>query len=1058
MLLLIPSYSIEDFSVDRVDTEANQILSAWSALYHPALLERAGGLPSYANASNPPEVVDAELIVIPPCCEHLVPENWLLEKSETHKIIRHESDRETIIAEALKAIQLEEHGFDKPFVETFLAVGTHYVLSELLTRQLRYMSMLDEYKLKENTLEAIKCRREENFDKSEDFLRQIFEQLQQSREYFYPMQAYFLELLLTAPTTLGEKLRETLNENIPQSSDDAKAVNLVLTISQLKQMTAEHRETLEAVQLAAAESRLELVGDPLESVPIAMLAASDLVERLMRGTEYYHDMIGVRPVAFMREQPEFLAVLPSFLSRAGYQGALLYTTDGWQIAEKRHSMFRWESPDGRKINTITRYPNDANSNETFLQLPQGLGRMLEGDNVPTVTLAHYPKYMRRWLNDLKIAHRYAQVFGQFFSLSGYFKASQYSGLTKQLDESLFAKSKQLARASEQKLSNPVSMWSEYHQITQRCQELITLATLTACVAGKKIGADDESLKLWNAIRTFLARADQFRRRYYRQLFNDSLLPKETSEEESWEDFEKFSTKWDCVFAEIKRTFTKFLTGMTTKQWNEMITKLDEDSSMPENWGYLFINPLVTARKFLHDKTYLEIPPMGYTWVPNSSTEQEATAKETSVPKSPMKKLLSGLFGGKPKVPQMAEHIENEGYYLRNEFFEMRVDETTGVVASLFYYNQRGNRLAQQVAFRFPEEIRKTDTRPSTDGNVGYSIMATDKIESFADSTRASLLIKGRLMHFDGSKIATFEERITVTRGSKTVRFHIKIDPITNPVGNAWDVYFAARFAWENVAYEPFVGIVSGRHACLTKFVEAPYFFDVRDETQSLTILANGLPFHRRTSDTRVDTILITENERQQTFSIDVVLDADCPFVRSMEQLTPMQPLIIRSPKPKNPTAWLFTHDTKNVVLMRCEPLFDEMPIAQKETQTTQNTESESQNAPQETISPKTTPEETKNRIENGWRFPNLADLLPDLETLNNENADPHQSRQLTGLRLYFLETEGRRVKTTFRSFRPIRQARTLDFEFNEEKKLDAMGDQASFSIGSHEFLLMEIRF
>ncbi|MDR1493344.1 MAG: hypothetical protein LBT05_11575 [Planctomycetaceae bacterium] len=1048
MLLLIPSYSIEDFSVNRVDAEANQILSAWSALYHPALIERAESLPSYANASNPPEITDAELIVIPPCCEHLAPEDWLREKSETHKIIRHESDRETIVAEALKALQLEEHGFDEPFVETFLAVGTNYVLSELLTRQLRYMSMLDEYKLKENAMEALKYRREGNIEQSEEFLRQMFEQLQQSREYFYPMQAYFLELVLTAPTTLGEKLRETLDENLPQSDNDAKATNLVLTISQLKRMKAEHGETLNAVKRAAAESRLEIVGDPLENSPLAMLATPDLVERLMRGTEYYHDMIGVRPVAFMREQPEFLAVTPSLLLRAGYQGTLLYATNGWRIAEKRHSMLRWESPDGRKIGAITRYPSDANSNETFLQLPQELGRMLEGDNVPTVALAHYPKHTRRWLKDLKIAHRYAQVFGEFFSLSGYFKASQYSGLTKQLDESLFAKSKQLARASEQKLPNPVSTWSDYHQLSQRCQTLLTMTTLTASVAGKKMRTLE---KTWKENKAFLTKADRLCRWYYRQLFNDPLFQEETLNERSILDFRDALLKPDCPPNYLTNEFAAFLTSTQPEELREKNKSVD--SMIPEDWGYLFVNPFVATRKVLYGKIYVEIPPMGYTWIPNETTNQEESVKETPSQKSPIKKLLGGLFGGKKKAPQIAEYIENDGYYLRNEFFEMRIDATTGAVASLFYYNQRGNRLAQQLAFRFPEEIRKTDARPSADGNAGYSIMTADKFEIDADNPmRATLQVNGRLMHFDGSEIATFEETISVTRGSKTVQFDITIEPVKNPVGNAWDAYFASRFAWENAGYEPFVGIASGRHACLTKFVEAPYFFDVRDETQSLTILANGLPFHRRTSNTRVDTILITENEQRRTFRIDVVLDTDCPFAQALEQLTP--PLMVRSPKPKNPTAWLFTHNAKNVVLMRCEPLFDETPAMP----TPQNPDSELQNATQETTLQKTTSEEKKNRIENGWRFPKLADLLPDLEALNNESMDSDKSRQLTGLRLYFLETEGRSAETTFRSFRPIRQALTLDFEFNEEKKLDATDDRVCFSIGTHEFLLMEIRF
>ena len=37
MISLIPCYSLEDFSLFRKASEVDEIFSAWSALYHPAL-------------------------------------------------------------------------------------------------------------------------------------------------------------------------------------------------------------------------------------------------------------------------------------------------------------------------------------------------------------------------------------------------------------------------------------------------------------------------------------------------------------------------------------------------------------------------------------------------------------------------------------------------------------------------------------------------------------------------------------------------------------------------------------------------------------------------------------------------------------------------------------------------------------------------------------------------------------------------------------------------------------------------------------------------------------
>ena len=1099
MILLLPSYSIEDFSVDRIDSEANQILSAWTALYHPALLEKANRLPAWESASSPTEN-ENELTIVPPCCEHLPPVGWLDERSKKHLVIRHESERETIVKRVLNELQLEDHGFEDWFVDAFLAMGTHYILSELLTRQLRYMSMLDEYQLKEKAFKAIKAYREDNMDEARSMLQQMFEQLQQSREYFYPMTSYFIDLVLTAPTTLGEKICETLNEN--------RQINLVMPLSSLQNVARDNAALLSRMRVETSASRLELAGDPLEGVPLSHLVMTDLVEQLMRGTECYRDMVGARPVAYMRKQADFISALPSLLLRAGYKGVLLYTTDGWQTPEKRHSLLRWGTSDGRKIGAVSRYPSDANSNETFLQLPKNLGRVLEGDYAPTVTLAHYPKHARRWLNDMIVAAQYAPVFGRFHSLSAFFKTTKYTGDTKPLDEAVYAKSRVLVEAIGKKRHNPVSSWSDYHQMAQRCGQIVTLATMMASVTGKQ---SDLIVQAFAESRRFLESFEAAKRQHDRQLYGD------IDAEQATVDLSAYTKEANCAISRLSCFLGATLTSTPV---DEIITRNEVSSQpFPDDWGYLLLNPLPHSRNMLIDisglsalpvvrkdtelqqslpvlmardnglrkEAIVEVPPFGYAWVGcDQITVDVSTASQdnqTGQTRETLAEKLLGLFVGKKETgpPPMIARVEDEGYYLRNEFFELRVDETTGAVASLFYYNRRGNRLAQQLAFRFPGEVRRQDTRSSKDGNAGYSIMAADNFEITANGPlQASLKINGRLMHFDGSVVAKFEQMITVSRSSKIVRFDITITPETPPGDSPWDSYYAARFAWGNTDFEPYIGIASGRHACLTKYVEAPYFVDLRDETQSLTVFTNGLPYHRRTSDTRLDTVLITTGEQRCSFRIDVAVDTPNPMAVAQELLTPQEPLVICSPRPKIPTAWLYSFNVKNVVTLKCEPLFDTMwrPPAKRvgdvpvnntspDGVPTGNTistgEGSDYNAMSEpgygydgVYSPDSKPQhdhvnaeeekEPRNNLDEGWCFPSLVDSLQDA------------GRLLTGMRLWLLETEGRRTDLAFRSFRPVQAARIVDFEHNEEKTLAVSGDRITIPFAPHEFLPVEIRF
>ncbi|MCL2120437.1 MAG: hypothetical protein FWH27_18640, partial [Planctomycetaceae bacterium] len=783
-------------------------------------------------------------------------------------------------------------------------------------------------------------------------------------------------------------------------------------------------------------------------------------------------------------------------------------TGGWQTPEKRHSLLRWGTSDGRKIGAISRYPSDANSSETFLQLPKKLGQMLEGDYAPTITLAHYPKHARRWLNDLIVAAQYAPVFGRFHSLSAFFKTTKFTGETKPLDEAMYAKSRQLVEAVEKKRPNPVSAWGDYHQLLQRCNQIATLATLTASVAGKKSGVP---IQAFAEACSFLELFDAAKRQHDRQLYG------EMNTDCARVDLSDFAAEADRV---IKRLSCYLSAALTAQPVDEIIARNEASSqSFSDDWGYLLLNPSPHSRSILIDisglpalpavrketetsssspvlmardnglrkEAIVEVPPFGYAWMGcDPETVDAATGLSQDNPTGQARETLAkkvlGLFGGKKETspPLMIDQVEDEGYYLRNEFFELRVDETTGAVVSLFYYNKRGNRLAQQLAFRFPDEVRKQDARSTKDGNAGYSIMAADKIEVTANGPlRAVLKTTGRLMHFDGSLVARFEQTITVSRGSKIVRFDITITPEMPPGDSPWDSCYAARFAWGNMGYEPYIGMTSGRHDCLTKYVEAPYFVDLRDEMQSLTVFGHGLPYHRRTNDTRLDTLLIVKGEQRQSFRIDVAVDTPCPMTVAQELMVPHEPLVIRSPKPKIPTAWLFSFDAKNIVMPRCEPLFDEVwqPSAKQVDNTSHNESSASDISASDTspddastynamsepgygydgvYSPDGKPQqdhanaevekEPRNSIDEGWCFPTLATSLRD------------EGRPLTGMRLWLLETEGQRTTLTFRSFRPVKAARVVDFELNEEKTLTVTDDRITVPFAPHEFLPMEIRF
>ncbi len=231
LIVLLPCHSLEDFPLYHEGDEAEGLLAAWSALWHPALVASARKIPTWQRADTPPAEVAGRLIVVPAVSYDRLPAGFAARaKAEGATLIAKVTQRSEIVAAALAALAAPPapdspaadaappEGNAVPAVDgdlsaDFLALGYARLQVELLTRQMRYASNLDEPALERFAVAAADAAVAGNADEARAQLQSAFNLLGEARKYFYPVDSYLIDLTLTAPTTLGPALARAVRAN-----------------------------------------------------------------------------------------------------------------------------------------------------------------------------------------------------------------------------------------------------------------------------------------------------------------------------------------------------------------------------------------------------------------------------------------------------------------------------------------------------------------------------------------------------------------------------------------------------------------------------------------------------------------------------------------------------------------------------------------------------------------------------------------------------------------------------------------------------------------------------
>jgi alpha-mannosidase len=916
MIVLYPSYSFETLSADRNATEADELLDAWTAVFHPALIEKFNEIPRWESASIPPYNTTDQPILIPPCCESFLYEDWFKQQEETKTVlVRNCSNRNEIIAELFSHAKIEDHGFDAEYIADFFALGTAYFLIDMLVRQLHYMSMPDDSQLTTQIFDSLKAYRKGEIETAKDHLRQAFESICQSKEYFYPSKTYFLDLTLVTSSTTGISLQKIL--------DGRNSVNLFLSCKLLQQLPERNPETFSMLKSACNAGKVRFIVDDSEEKSLLLLPILDVADRILDGISLFREQLNVSPVIYGRLHTGLTPFLPQLLKLAGIKGVVHFAPlDGWRIKETEQSKMIWQGVDGTKIDALVRYPLDGSSNLEFFDLAVKLGQTINNDHAPTSVFAQFPGQKNKsntvWLDDLRCMANYTPALGEFYDIEKYFDETPQCGNTNQ-----FGFGKYPGNALNGNETNPISYWNNiYKENVQRLVHSVfeTILTLLGCPP-----QDDGCLteQFAEIIASTGIRNDH-------KNGNENNVVKATKSEKLL-----LLNPLSCprrVFVDIS-------------DWKSLPAEMD---------------PVVLTCETENCKeVVVDIPPLGYAFIEsnknisakdvseNSNSENSKTTfrfTDLSSPKSLASRFFHSVFSGAEATPEvklirkseddLGKNIKRSVYLLENEYFSVKIDAASGMLRSIFTNNSRFNRLSRQLGFRLPKDKRIEDERPSDDPNHGYAIQTADKI-SVAETSPITgrLAITGRLVLPNGKTVADFIETITIRRKSRLLEFDLELKPYHELGENSWDSYYAVRYAWNDNTLDLRGGLADGVHTLSGERLQSPKFIDLRNENFSLTFFTEGLPFHRRFGERQLDTILIAKGETisAKKFRFGIGVDLKQPVSASLEFLIHQDSLIVPvSDCPKNPSSWLFQIEAKNVVALYWQPISEnDKPIGFK---------------------------------------------------------------------------------------------------------------------------------
>ncbi|MEZ6136260.1 MAG: hypothetical protein R3C53_15300 [Pirellulaceae bacterium] len=891
LVFLLPDYELEGYPRHLPSDQAARLLNGWVSLWHPGLIAAAQTIPRWNQAGQLPSDLSASIFVLPEISsDHLTPDaraqieaagSVLLEpgdcwrKMQSEMLSRHGEIPRSELADEL--------------TQQYAALGYAYLQIQLMTRQLRYTSNLDQLQFGEQACKSVEAALSGDRERAEQMLQACFDSLGQERDHYYSLDVNLIDVTLLAESTLGNSLSRQLET----------PTTLLTTANLLATLRQKNGETFERLQSLLAEEQLAIVGGlPLER-PHPLMPRESAVRDLARGKQAYEALGFKPPRVFARMSFGMHSESASLLKRHGFDGVLLTAWSAGNYPTGSQVKMSWESSDGTYLPALAAPVIDAMDPASFLSLGWTVGEALDHQHVPTLTFAHWPDATGEYYALLRIVSQHTPALGKWILADEYFAVTDQPYHQERLSSDGFRHNWLTESQSPAKLIEQTKLT---HQLQARLRSLQNLLNLSWQLSQYRNVA--------SAVTT-----NEEGETFARVFALDGAL---------WApELRELSEQVDSLFdaganpQEVVDSANLTMKTIRRQVLEDLQAKLRGSGAAPDPvavGGRLIVNPAsCPTRVNVHTSAEQGVDPdAAWNFAKGKAGNDRVSCVDVPSLGFVFAPLISGAAVDAAKAKSKFPTIAAAGGLLQNEFFEAQVDVGRGHLKSLHVPSRRGNRLSMMLAYR-----QRTDK-----GGFQYSDMVASDVRMITSSNMCGIVRSTGRLEDAGQVIGKFEIDYEVWRGSRIIEVAVKLSDL-RPLNDAnpWRAAYTLRLAWPTEAAILRTYSAGSQVAWGGGRTVSPELIEI-DETDYRThYLTGGMAFHRRTEPRFLETVLAVGSQRTFTHRFGIGVDLPSPALAARQFLDWRYELDLEKPIGAD-SGWLVSVDVRSVTVDLETPLVD----------------------------------------------------------------------------------------------------------------------------------------